>query len=52
MDAAKDDGPGLHLGGRAGQLEAVAGEVGQFLDFAFLVIVGEDGGVFALFQRR
>ena len=32
------------LGRVAGQLEAVAGEVGQLLDLAVLVVVGEDGG--------
>ncbi len=49
MDAAEDDGPGLHPGGGAGELEAVAGEVGEFLDVTFLVVVGEDRGVlFAL----
>ena len=40
---------GLHLGGGAGQLEAVAGEVGQLLDLAVLVVVGQDGGVLAAF---
>ena len=50
MDAAEDDGVGLHLRGGAGQLQAVAGEVGQFLDVAFLVVVGQDGGVFLGFE--
>ena len=34
-----------HLGGGAGEFEAVAGEIGEVLDFAFLVVMGEDGGV-------
>ena len=42
----------LTLRGRAGQLEAVAGEVGQLLDFAVLVVVGEDGGVLASLRGR
>src|SRR5262249_41656838 len=52
VDAAEDDGRRLHGGGDAGQLQAVAGVVGQFLDFAVLVVVGEDGGVFAVLQAR
>jgi hypothetical protein len=47
VDAAKDDRRVVDLGRLAGQLEAVAGDVGQFLDFAFLVVVGEDDGVLA-----
>src|SRR5262249_39298279 len=34
VDAAEDDGGGVDRGRGAGQLEAVAGEVGQLLDFA------------------
>ena len=45
MNAAKDDGGSLHFHGGAGEVEAVASVVGNGLDFAFLVVVGEDGGV-------
>ena len=50
VDAAKDDGRGRDLGGGAGQFQAVAGEVGQLLDLAVLVVVGEDGGVVACLE--
>jgi hypothetical protein len=50
MDAAEDDRPGIHLGGRPGQLEAVARDVGEILDLPLLVIMGEDRGIFALFE--
>src|SRR5207247_5440969 len=32
VNAAEDDGAGLHLGGGAGEIQAVAGDVGQLLD--------------------
>ena len=35
----------------AGQLQAVAGEVGQLLDLTVLVIMGEDRGILAHLQR-
>src|SRR5204863_6746563 len=47
VDAAEDNGAGLHLGGGAGEVETVAIEIGQFLDLAVLVIVSEEGRVFA-----
>src|SRR4051812_43207787 len=50
MDAAKDDDVGRHLRGGAGQLEAVAGEIGEILDFSLLVIMGQDGGVLFLLK--
>ena len=40
----------IDLGRLAGQLEAVAGDVGQFLDLALLVVVGEDGGADLLLE--
>jgi hypothetical protein len=45
VDAAKDDGRGLNLHGRAGEVETVAGVVGDGLNLAFLIVVGENGGV-------
>ena len=50
VDPAEDDGPGVNPGRRPGQLEAVAGDVGQLLDLAFLVIMGQDRGVLALLE--
>ena len=36
----------------AGQLQAVAGEVGKLLDVAVLIIVGENGRVFLSLELR
>src|SRR5262249_48291937 len=47
VDAAEDDGRLVHLGRLAGQLEAVAGDVGQLLNLTLLIVVGEDDRVFA-----
>ena len=52
MHAAKDDGLGGHGRGGPGQLEAVAGKVGQFLDIAFLIVVGENRSVGAFLERK
>ena len=51
MHAAEHDRAGLDRRRGAGQLQAVAGEVGQVLDLAVLVVVCEEGGVFAGFER-
>src|SRR6185312_6763075 len=42
MHAAENDGRSFYLRGLARQFQTVAGEVGQFLDFAVLVVVSED----------
>src|SRR5262249_22130968 len=47
VDTAKDDGSGPYLCSCPGQLEAVAGEVSQLLNLAFLVIVSQNRCVFA-----
>src|SRR5438094_553766 len=47
MDAAEDNGRASHPRGDTGELQAIAGEIGELLDFAILVVVSEDGGVFA-----
>ena len=44
-DAAKSDDVGVGRRGLARQIEAVADEVGEVLDFRLLVIMGEDDGV-------
>src|SRR5208337_4194065 len=45
VHAAEDDVPGAGVGGDAGELVAVAGEVGEADDFVALVVVTEqDGG--------
>ena len=50
MDPAEDDRAGVDPGRGPGQLEAVAGDVGQLLDLAVLVIMGQDRGVLALLE--
>src|SRR5260370_934092 len=47
MDPAENDDRVGAPGGGPGQVQAVAGKVGQFLDFAFLVIMGQEGRVVA-----
>ena len=42
--AAEHDHRRIDLGGLAGELQAVAGDVGERLDLALLVVVGQDGG--------
>ena len=51
MDAAENDGAGFDFGRGTGELEAVAREVGQFLDLALLIIVGKNRGVLLSFER-
>src|SRR5439155_11427006 len=50
VDAAENDRARGDSGGGAGQLEAVAGAVGQLLDLSILVIMGQNRGVFANLQ--
>src|SRR4030095_16051299 len=49
---AKGDDLGVGRRGLARQIEAVADEVGEVLDFRLLVIMGEDDGVAFLLQSR
>ena len=52
MDAREENQPGFRLLRRASQLEAVADEVGQVLDFAVLVVVRQDDRALFLLQPR
>ena len=50
--AAKGDDLGVGGGRLARQVEAVADEIGEVLDFRLLVIMGEDDRVALLLQAR
>jgi hypothetical protein len=50
VDATEHDGRRLHLRRGASELQAIAGEVGQLLNFAFLIVVREDGRVLLLLE--
>jgi hypothetical protein len=50
MHAAEDDDGGCHLRGFPGQFQGIARDVREFLNLAFLVIVGEDRRPDLLFQ--
>jgi hypothetical protein len=51
-DAAEGDDFAVEFPGFAGEFEAVADDVGEFLDLGFLVVVGEDDRVALALQRE
>src|SRR5262249_3378773 len=50
VDTAEHNGIGLYLRGGPSQLQTIAGEVGQFLNLALLVVVSQDGSVVAALE--
>ena len=50
VDAAEEDDVGLGGLGLVGEAEGVADVIGHFLDFAVLIIMGEDDGVFLFLE--
>ncbi len=50
MDAAKGDDVRVGFGCLEGEAEGVTHEIGEFLNFALLVIVGEDDSVPLVFE--
>ena len=50
MHAAEHDRARGHAGRIAGELQAVAGKIGNVLNLAIHVIMGQNGGVFFLFK--
>jgi hypothetical protein len=52
VDPAEGDDVGVGFFGVVGEAEGIADEVSDFLDFARLVVVGEDDGVPFLFEAE
>ena len=52
VDAAEGDDVGVGFFGFVGEAEGVADEIGDFLDVAGLVVVGEDDGVALFFEAQ